>query len=85
MEDWSRGRKSGWKGHKKKPEEEGAAQRRKEQADGKRAARKRFTLEQGPNCGVKYLQRNSHSGGGRSRRMEGGLHWGGTMGTSAVE
>ena len=37
--DWSRGRKSVWRGHKKKPEAEGAAQKRKKQVDGKRAAR----------------------------------------------
>ena len=37
--DRSRGRKSGWRGHKMKSEANGAAQKRKEQADGKRSAR----------------------------------------------
>ena len=62
--DQSRGWKSGWREKKMKPAGKEAAQKRKEQADGKRAARGRCPLEPHPNRGAEYLQKSDHSGGG---------------------
>ena len=61
--DRSRGRKIGWRGHKMKPETEGALQGRKEQEDEKSGARGWNSIEQGPNRSAEYLRRSGHSKG----------------------
>ena len=65
--DRNHGRKSGWRGHKMKPEAEGALQGREEQEDEKRGVWGRDHFEQSQNHGAEYLQRSDHSEGGGLR------------------